>query len=69
MIEIYKTVNNEIVLTDAFGDGVWVNLVNRMKMKSVKSAVRWQQNPTSTKAALDEEERQKLKVKTGELWC
>ena len=66
MIEIYKTVNNEIVLTDAFGDGVWVNLVNPDEDEISKVSSALNVEPDFLKAALDEEERARIESENGQ---
>lgn len=66
MIEIFKTVNNEIVHTDSFEEGVWVNLVNpsEEEIKKVNKALNVEID--FLRAALDEEERARIENDNGQ---
>ncbi|MCR4434531.1 MAG: magnesium transporter CorA family protein [Clostridiales bacterium] len=66
MLEIFKTVNNEIVLSDTFEDGVWVNLVDPTEdeINSVNNALNVEAD--FLRAALDEEERARIESDNGQ---
>ena len=66
MIDIFKTVNNEILRTDTFEDGVWVNLVNpsEEEINNVSNALSVEVD--FLKAALDEEERARIESDSGQ---
>jgi magnesium transporter len=66
MIEIFKTVNNEIVRTDNYDEGVWVNLVNpnEEEINSVNKILGAEVD--FLKAALDEEERARIESDNGQ---
>lgn len=66
MLQIYKTVNNEIVRADDFEEGVWVNLVNpsEEEISKVSSAINVETD--FLKAALDEEERARIESNNGQ---
>ncbi len=66
MIEIFKTVNNEIVHADSFEEGVWVNLVNpnEEEIKKVNNALNVEMD--FLRAALDEEERARIENDNGQ---
>ncbi|EGD48457.1 Mg2 transporter protein CorA family protein [Ruminiclostridium papyrosolvens DSM 2782] len=66
MIEIYKTVNNEIVRTETFEDGVWVNLINPTEEEIVKVHNTLGVEMDFLKAALDEEERARIESDNGQ---
>ncbi|MGE5613303.1 MAG: magnesium transporter CorA family protein [Bacillota bacterium] len=66
MLEIYKTVNNEIVRTDVFEDGVWVNLVNPDEEEINKVSSTLNVEPDFLRAALDEEERARIESENGQ---
>ncbi len=62
MLEILKTVNNKILLTNQFEDGSWVNLVNPnvAELERVSSSINVEME--FLKAALDEEERSRIET-------
>lgn len=66
MLEIFKTINNELVLSDVFEDGVWVNLINPTEdeINKVNSALGVEMD--FLKAALDEEERARIESDNGQ---
>ncbi len=66
MVEIFKSVNNEIVHTTTFDEGVWVNLVNpsEEEIEKVRSALNVEID--FLKAALDEEERARIESDNGQ---
>jgi len=66
MIEIFKTVNNEIVRTETFEDGVWVNLVNPNEEEINKVHDALNVDPDFLRAALDEEERARIESDNGQ---
>jgi magnesium transporter len=66
MLEIYKTVNNEIVRTDVFEDGVWVNLINPDEEEINKVSSVLNVEPDFLRAALDEEERARIESENGQ---
>lgn len=66
MIQIFKSVNNEIVHTTTFDEGVWVNLVNpsEEEIENVRSALNVEID--FLRAALDEEERARIESDNGQ---
>lgn len=62
MLEIFKSVNNELIRTDTFEEGAWVNLVNpnEEEINKVSNALDVEVN--FLKAALDEEERARIET-------
>jgi magnesium transporter len=62
MLEILKTVNNKILLTNQFEEGSWVNLVNPngTELDRVSSSLNVEME--FLKAALDEEERSRIET-------
>lgn len=66
MLEIFKTVNNEIIQTDTFAEGVWINLVkpSEDEIASVNSALNVDMD--FLKSALDEEERARIESDNGQ---
>jgi magnesium transporter len=66
MVEIFKSVNNEIVHTTTFDEGVWVNLVDpsEEEIEKVKNALNVEID--FLKAALDEEERARIESDNGQ---
>ena len=66
MIEIFKTVNNEIVHAESFEDGAWVNLVNpsEEEIRQVNKALNVELD--FLHAALDEEERARIENDNGQ---
>lgn len=66
MIEIFKTVNNEIVRTDNFEEGVWVNLANPNEEEINKVIEMLGAESDYLKAALDEEERARIESDNGQ---
>ena len=65
MLEIFKTVNNEIIRSDTYAEGVWVNLVDpsEEEINSVSNALNVEVD--FLKAALDEEERSRIESNDG----
>lgn len=66
MIQIYKTVNNEIVRTDNYAEGVWVNLVNPNENEIISVSKELNVEIDYLKAALDEEERARIESDNGQ---
>ena len=66
MIEIFKSVNNELIRTETFEDGVWVNLVNPSEdeIKYVSNVLCVEID--FLRAALDEEERARIETDDGQ---
>jgi magnesium transporter len=66
MIEIFKSEQNELIRTNTFEDGVWVNLVNPSEdeIKNVSDILNVETD--FLKAALDEEERARLENDNGQ---
>ncbi len=66
MLNIYKTVNNELTGTETLDEGVWVNLINpdEEELNRVKNA--YAIEPDYLKAALDEEERARIESENGQ---
>jgi len=66
MIEIFKSEQNELIRTNTFEDGVWVNLVNPSEdeIKNVSDILNVEAD--FLKAALDEEERARLENDNGQ---
>lgn len=66
MIEIFKTVNGEILRTDSFEEGVWVNLVDPDEAEINRVVENLKVEADYLKAALDEEERARLESDNGQ---
>lgn len=66
MIDIFKTVNNEIVRTDTFEEGVWVNLANPTEEEIISVSNVLNVEVDFLKAALDEEERARIESDNGQ---
>jgi magnesium transporter len=66
MIEIFKTINSEIVRTDDYDEGVWVNLVNPDEEEINKVCTALNVEVDFLKAALDEEERARIESDNGQ---
>ncbi|PYG90220.1 magnesium transporter [Ruminiclostridium sufflavum DSM 19573] len=66
MIEIFKSANGEIVRSDAFEEGVWVNLVNPSEEEINKVSNALSVETDFLKAALDEEERARIESDNGQ---
>ncbi len=66
MIEIFKTVNNEIVRAETFEEGVWVNLVNPNEEEIKKVHTALNVDLDFLRAALDEEERARIENDNGQ---
>lgn len=60
MIEIFKTVNNEIFHTDQIEEGVWVNLINPDEKELRNISMNLNIEIDFLKSALDEEERARI---------
>lgn len=67
MLEILKTTNNEIVRTDAFEDGAWINLVNPSEEEIIRVSKALNVEMEFLKATLDEEERARIETENGQL--
>jgi magnesium transporter len=66
MIEIFKTINNEIIRTEEFEEGVWVNLINPSEDEITKVSSSLGVETDFLKAALDEEERARIESDNGQ---
>lgn len=66
MVETLKTVNNEIVRTDNYEEGVWINLVNPNENEINKLVEELNVESDFLKAALDEEERARIESDNGQ---
>lgn len=66
MLQIYKTVNEELMPIDKFEDGVWVNLVNPDEDEILKVCSEMCVDPEYFRAALDEEERARIEYENGQ---
>lgn len=66
MLEIFKTVNEELVRMDHFEDGVWVNLTNPNEEEIRKVCEGLKVDAEYIKAALDEEERARIEYDNGQ---
>lgn len=66
MLNIYKTIDGELIRTDAFEEGVWVNLTNpsEEEINAVKNAFNVEID--YLKAALDDEERARIESENGQ---
>ncbi|NMA33790.1 MAG: magnesium transporter CorA family protein [Clostridiaceae bacterium] len=66
MIEIFKTVDNELVITDTFEDGVWINMINPSEEEINKVSSSLNVETDFLRAALDEEERARIESDEGQ---
>ncbi len=66
MVEIFRSVGNNIICADAFTDGVWINLINptEEEINNVSSSLNV--DVDFLKAALDEEERARIESDNGQ---
>ncbi len=66
MLDIFKTVNNEIVRIDTFEEGSWVNLVNPTdeEINHISGSLGVEMD--FLRAALDEEERARIESDSGQ---
>jgi len=66
MLEIFKTVNGELVRMDHFEDGVWVNLTNPNEEEINRVCEGLKVDAEYVRAALDEEERARIESDNGQ---
>jgi len=66
MLEIFKTVNEELVRMDHFEDGVWVNLTNPTEEEIKRVCEGLNVDVEYIRAALDEEERARIESNNGQ---
>lgn len=66
MLEIFKTVNEELTRLDHFEDGVWVNLTNPNEEEIIKVCEGLNIENEYVRAALDEEERARIEYENGQ---
>ncbi|WP_432404042.1 magnesium transporter CorA family protein [Wukongibacter sp. M2B1] len=62
MIQIYKTVENELLTLDTIEEGIWVNLVNPSFSEINETSERFNIEINDLKAALDKEERARIET-------
>ena len=67
MLQIYKSINDELITLDHFEDGVWVNMVNPSEEEISNICNSLNVEPDYIKAALDEEERARLEHDNGQI--
>lgn len=67
MLQIFKTVNDELVSLDNFEAGVWVDLVNPSEEELQKVCTSLGAEPEYVRAALDEEERARIEHDNGQI--
>lgn len=65
MLEIFKTVDNELIKTDSFEEGVWVNLAAPVPQEISQVGSALNVDPDFLRAALDEEERARIETDDG----
>lgn len=65
MLEIFKTINEELVRLEQFEDGVWVNLTSPQEDEIQKTCEALKVEPDYIRAALDEEERARIENDNG----
>jgi magnesium transporter len=65
MIEIFKTVNDELIRIESFEEGSWVNMVNPDSEEINKVCKSLKIAPDFIKAALDEEESPRIESEDG----
>lgn len=65
MMEVFKSVNNELTRLDHIEDGVWVNLVNPSEDEVLRVCDALSLDPDTVKAALDEEESSRIEIEDG----
>jgi len=66
MIEIYKTIDGVISLTNNYDDGIWVNMVNPTEDEINKTSEKLGIEKDFLRAALDEEERARTETENGQ---
>ncbi|NTV90219.1 MAG: magnesium transporter CorA family protein, partial [Clostridiales bacterium] len=66
MLQIYKTMNDDLAVLDNIEDGVWINLVNPTEYELSKVCEETKVDPGFLKAALDEEERARTEHYSGQ---
>jgi len=66
MLEIFKTVNEELVSLNQFEDGVWINLTNPSEDEIRRVCDGLNIETEYIKAALDEEERARIEYESGQ---
>ncbi len=62
MIQIYKTVENELLTLNTTEDGIWVNLVNPTFSEIKEISEKFNIETNDLKAALDKEERARIET-------
>ncbi len=66
MLEIFKTINEELVKLDSFEEGAWVNLTNPTEAEINYVCEKLGAEPDFVRAALDEEERARIDYENGQ---
>ena len=66
MLEIFKTINEELVSLDHFEEGVWVNLTSPSEEEIAAVCEGLQVESEYVRAALDEEERARIEYENGQ---
>jgi len=67
MMQIYKTVGDDLAVLEEIEDGAWINLVNPTEFEIAKVCEKTVVNPDYLKAALDEEERARTEHNNGQV--
>lgn len=65
MLEIFKTINDQLIRVDTFEDGIWVNLISPNEQELSKVSESLKIDVEYLKAALDEEERARIEYESG----
>lgn len=66
MLNVFKTVNNELVRAELYEEGIWINLVNPTEDEINKISNGLNVEIDFLKAALDEEERARIENENGQ---
>lgn len=66
MLEIFKTINGDLVRLNNFEEGVWINLVNPTESEINKVCSALNVESDLLRAALDEEERARIETNNGQ---
>ena len=67
MLEIFKTIGEDLVILDHFEDGVWVNLTNPNEAEIARVCTGLNAETDYVMAALDEEERSRIDYDNGQI--
>ncbi len=66
MLEIFKTVNDQLEALDQFSDGNWINLTNPSDEELISVSEKYQVDIDFLKAALDVDERSRIEFDNGQ---